>query len=471
MLRRIPAVGWAINRLRPAHDPGAIDMAPAALEQAPVHGAETVATPDLDTPRHGVTVDVPASTDAVDQPDTTSPVIADVPSAAIVEVAADDARAPAQDVETAPIALVPASRASDTVDSPPAEGSVSSDERSVEVEAEVEVVEVPEELAPPVEAVAPVEMIATTPVEDSAPVPCDDVSPVFAESALASQDEPEGATVLSEVIATEIAGSDIAAGDVVEPAEHVETTPVALAQASNSSDAVETLPVETSLIGSDDQSVEVEEIPAALAQPVEVTMAPVESVATATVNDSAPVPADVQGLASAEVVRACAEDPEPAIIVLEPVASEADDGRSDSERNDPVAVEAAAEAIVAAPLPESRSQRTPRRKTEQPADRTALIRQRWAETGIRMWNPRLHGAGNATLNIQGRIELLPPADGETMPRYDKLEFKLLGGQIVCEGVIVEAPAPAAHRSFSQLAEPRPAERAREPARARQAALA
>jgi hypothetical protein len=113
----------------------------------------------------------------------------------------------------------------------------------------------------------------------------------------------------------------------------------------------------------------------------------------------------------------------------------------------------------------------PRAKVVEPADRVALIRQRWAETGIRMWNPRLHGTGDATLNIQGRIELLPPEPGETMPRYDKLEFRMLGGQIVCEGVIVEAPVHAGQRSFTRLAEPRGADRTREPVRQRQAALA
>lgn len=112
-----------------------------------------------------------------------------------------------------------------------------------------------------------------------------------------------------------------------------------------------------------------------------------------------------------------------------------------------------------------------RAKIAEPADRTTLIRQRWAETGIRMWNPRLHGTGDATLNIQGRIELLPPEPGETMPRYDKLEFKMLRGQIVCEGVIVEAPVLANQRSFTRLAEPRGAERTREPVRERRAALA
>lgn len=123
------------------------------------------------------------------------------------------------------------------------------------------------------------------------------------------------------------------------------------------------------------------------------------------------------------------------------------------------------------PSRENRSVPKVHARAAEPADRTALIRQRWAETGIRMWNPRLHGTDEATLNIQGSVGLLPPAPGETMPRYDKLEFKMLGGQIVCEGVIVEAPAQASHRSFTRLAEPGKPDRVREPMRERQAALA
>jgi hypothetical protein len=59
------------------------------------------------------------------------------------------------------------------------------------------------------------------------------------------------------------------------------------------------------------------------------------------------------------------------------------------------------------------------------------------ETGIKMWNPRIHGTGDVTLSIQGRVELLAPAPGETLPRYDRLEFKVFDGEIVCEGVTVE----------------------------------
>jgi hypothetical protein len=35
-----------------------------------------------------------------------------------------------------------------------------------------------------------------------------------------------------------------------------------------------------------------------------------------------------------------------------------------------------------------------------------------------MWNPDVHGAGHAALNIQGRVELLPVKPGETLPGSD-----------------------------------------------------
>ena len=51
--------------------------------------------------------------------------------------------------------------------------------------------------------------------------------------------------------------------------------------------------------------------------------------------------------------------------------------------------------------------------TNEMPDREKLIRRRWLETGIKMWNPDHHGAGHAALNIQGRAELLPPTKGLT----------------------------------------------------------
>jgi hypothetical protein len=66
---------------------------------------------------------------------------------------------------------------------------------------------------------------------------------------------------------------------------------------------------------------------------------------------------------------------------------------------------------------------------------------------MKMWNPDVHGAEHAALNIQGRTELLPPKSGETLPGYDTLEFKIVRSYvneqtvnlIVCEGVVVDPP--------------------------------
>ena len=223
-------------------------------------------------------------------------------------------------------------------------------------------------------------------------------------------------------------------------------------------------PVETETVSIEPSELITEDEPASVAsaelEPVAVDETPVIMV-------DAEVPAPV--VAEASIDR----EPAPSVAAeIEPVVA---------NDHSPVAAVVAEETIVDAPVaatdiapapaPKSPSAPKARAKIVEPADRAALIRQRWAETGIRMWNPRLHGTGDATLNIQGRIGLLPPEPGETMPRYDKLEFKMLGGQIVCEGVIIEAPVHAGQRSFTRLAEPRGTDRTREPARERQAALA
>lgn len=226
-------------------------------------------------------------------------------------------------------------------------------------------------------------------------------------------------------------------------------------------------PVETETVSGELSELVTEDEPASVAS-VELEPVAVDETPVIVVDADVPAP----------VVAATSIDSEPASSVaaeIEPVVG-----------NDPLPVAAiAAEETIAdapvvaphtepepvSPAPKSASTPKPHAKAVEPADRAALIRQRWAETGIRMWNPRLHGTGDATLNIQGRIGLLPPEPGETMPRYDKLEFKMLGGQIACEGVIVEAPVHAGQRSFTRLAEPRGADRSREPMRERQAALA
>ena len=92
-------------------------------------------------------------------------------------------------------------------------------------------------------------------------------------------------------------------------------------------------------------------------------------------------------------------------------------------------------------------------ETNDQSEREKLIRRRWTETGIKMWNPDVHGSGHAALNIQGRTELLPPKSGETLPGYDTLQFKMVRSYvneqplnlIVCEGVVVDPPKHPAGR--------------------------
>src|SRR5260370_39252198 len=86
-------------------------------------------------------------------------------------------------------------------------------------------------------------------------------------------------------------------------------------------------------------------------------------------------------------------------------------------------------------------------ETNDQSESEKLIRRRWTETGIKMWNSDVHGAGHAALNIQGRTELLPPRSGETLPEYDTLEFKMVRSYvtnqtfnlIVSYAVVVDSP--------------------------------
>lgn len=272
--------------------------------------------------------------------------------------------------------------------------------------------------------------------------------------------------VASEPVdAPELIGSDPPAVEAVEAPE-----PVVIGDASPELPAdvepvveepVFIAPVETETVSGELSELVTEDEPASVAS---VELEPVAVDETPVIVVDAEVPAPVVAATSID------SEPAPSVAVeIEPLpvaAVVAEETIADA----PVAV-ADIEPAPVSPAPKSPSAPKARAKVVEPADRAALIRQRWIETGIRMWNPRLHGTGDATLNIQGRIGLLPPEHGETMPRYDKLEFKMLGGQIVCEGVIVETPVHAGQRSFARLAEPRGADRSREPMRERQAALA
>lgn len=308
--------------------------------------------------------------------------------------------------------------------------------------------------------VAPASPVAATPAPDTemTGIPPQDVTPQNVSTDVSIATIAEQPDTTPPVVPDEPPAvvADVAA-DEMDRVRAIEVAFVATAPVT--ADTIDGAPLESPVSNGDDQPVETAEVVADPVQPVDVESVTVAEITTPEAEETA---VDVAALVFEAIARADA--PEPATIA-EAVANVT------AAHDDQLPVEAAIESVVAASAPETRARRTPRKTTAQPADRAALIRQRWAETGIRMWNPRSHGAGSATLAIQGRIELLPPADGETMPRYDKLEFRLLGGQIVCEGVIVEAPMPAGARSFSPFAEPRQAERTREPARARQAALA
>jgi hypothetical protein len=226
-------------------------------------------------------------------------------------------------------------------------------------------------------------------------------------------------------------------------------------------------PVETETVSVEPSELVTEDEPASVAS-VELEPVAVDETPVIVVNAEVPAPVVVETSIDSEPAPSVAAEIEP-VVANDPspiTAVVAEETIADA----PVAATDIEPALVS-PAPKSPSAPKARAKIVEPADRAALIRQRWAETGIRMWNPRLHGTGDAALNIQGRIGLLPPESGETMPRYDKLEFKMLGGQIVCEGVIIEAPVHAGQRNFTRLAEPRGADRTREPVRERQAALA
>ena len=153
--------------------------------------------------------------------------------------------------------------------------------------------------------------------------------------------------------------------------------------------------------------------------------------APAGVTDDVPAVADeapeVTDEAPAEVADDVPEVADEAPTVTDEAAAIADETPDVIETSDSPGV-APAVSVEVTPAPECSL-----------SAREQLIRRRWAETGIKMWNPNFHGAGHAALNIQGSAELLPAKSGATRREYDRLEFKLIAGDIVCEGVVVDPP--------------------------------
>ncbi|RXH18359.1 hypothetical protein [Bradyrhizobium guangzhouense] len=293
-----------------------------------------------------------------------------------------------------------------------------------------------------------------------------------AETIAGEDSSPETLAEIAPAVVEEISICSVEiAHEPVDAPELISSDPPAERLANVEPDDVDEAPA---------PSVEVEAIDAS--EPVVSGGLPAELLANADPElvEEAPVaPAELEAIQPQEPVISCEADIAAPVVAEVRIDTEAAPdvvmGIEPVVASDPapVVADVANAAVVAAQVeaPPAAAPKKPRAKIVEPADRAALIRQRWAETGIRMWNPRLHGTGDAALNIQGRIGLLPPEPGETMPRYDKLEFRMLGGQVVCEGVIVEAPVHAGQRSFTRLAEPRGADRTREPVRERQVALA
>lgn len=342
-------------------------------------------------------------------------------SPAIVEDVAATAQAPIAEISTDPVR----GDADLATQAPVAENDAAV---SVVAENPSDDIRIAEDPSP--ERVTEIEAPATAPVAEEVLVSSAAENEPAADSNLASMSEPSPAEIDSAVAAeVVVSSSDVATASTDASDAVIEAAPSLHASAEIETVAVEAIPV---LLG------EAESVPANVSE-TRADSAPVLVV------EIAPPPAN--DVPFARAIATAANEPSSGVTEIEPTPA------------------------LACPFSEIGSAPKVRARAAEPADRAALIRQRWAESGIRMWNPRLHGTGEAALNIQGSVGLLPPAPGETMPRYDKLEFKMLGGQIVCEGVIVEAPAQAGHRSFTGLAEPRTIERIREPMRERQAVLA
>ena len=415
LLRRIPAVNWAFNRLRPLPHGGSIDVAPIAADEPRALVADIAETSP------GVAI-------------VAAPLREDMAVAPTVPVAAEEPAELSAEVEPEPIEVAA------LVDSSVACIIEAADVEPVAVENAP--ASVADDLVPEIESSDPIITESYTEVlADAEPA-------VIAATSEPLVDAETPVVEIPDLIASE--PSDEVAMDAEPAVAEVATTPLPEIESPIAEAPALVVSEPTAEALADFEVVTPEDAPAAL---IEAETAAIDIPDLAVANNPSP------GVA-AEVAPVEAEAPPPVL----PVAADA----VPSASLDVAATSAPVVVALPSPSKRNRAPKTPTRAAD-PTDRTILIRQRWAETGIKMWNPRIYGTGDATLNIQGRSGLLPPAAGETMPRYDRLEFRMLGGRIVCEGVIVEAPAQAGQRSFTRLAEP--VKSTREPVRERQAALA
>lgn len=308
------------------------------------------------------------------------------------------------------------------------------------------------------------------------------------EPVVTSELLPTATDVATDAIASEPVGSDTAAGDASETAAPTiglggsetlgidagETAPVEIETVADEAgemivEAAEITPLETASddlpaeeidVAEGDAPAGVDEIaaigaPEIAAEAVEIetdaddaggTILDTEEFAhVAMQSDDLPeeetsvaegdTPTAVDEIEAAEAPSIAAEPVE--IAAAEPGVATIDTIEAPALGADDIASPGAPSDNRTEPEPQSVAATAEAAKPDEPSDREALIRRRWKETGIMMWR----GAGQSTLCIQGGAKLLPPKPGETMPQYDRLEFRLIDGLIVCEGVVVEVPAP------------------------------
>lgn len=322
-------------------------------------------------------------------------------------------------------------------------------------------------LLPPADDVAndgTAEAIASTPVEpDCATGDCIESDAPVIEPACSEAleiDDAETAPIEAEAVApdaVEIAGaaSDIVADDDLAL---LVTTPELLEAPA---EPVETDVVVVDAVASEPAVIDVGEAAGLDLQTVadetdETTVEAGEVAAVATASDDLAPETDVaENDTPAAVDQVESEAVEAPRIAAEPVANEAaEPGVAAIDTVEVPALGAGDIASFEAPSDDCATREaesvavTPTvAKPDDVSEREALIRRRWKETGIMMWR----GAGQSTLCIQGSVALLPPKPGETMPQYDRLEFRLIDARIVCEGFVVEAPAALKNRSFARAA--------------------
>lgn len=267
---------------------------------------------------------------------------------------------------------------------------------------------------------------------------------VMADTVASDQGEPdivEGRAVETDAVETDavaFASAEVepVAADSIGPVAAEAFESGAARPAETEAEIVEVEVFETIAIKQAPEVVEIIETVADLAEAIETGNTPISSAEPEVVAvapeviemnlvQAAPIEADTSTLPTVEPETVATQPAEADIVAFAGIAAE-----------------------IAKPVSEAAA---PVAQPSGLSEREELIRRRWKETGVRMWNARTHGAGQAVLCIQGSVKLLPPKPGETMPQYDRLEFQFVDGRIVCEGFELDAPEAPSQRAFASAA--------------------